>query len=198
MLTKNNIPESQKDTKWCEDRVKEIIELGSGSATSKTQDVVCWNLFNELQDDTSMDYLRKYGNYEIPAKARHIGIQRPKINYLRSIQARRNFVFSVYLSDNASIEGGSKDIKSSKSSKSKSIKSSTKGGAWNTNTVKIIWDTLLYYMNFTSIGGPLPIITDLLDDTYSVALHSKKTSILESGSAALGADGSNIRSMTYK
>ena len=47
--------------------------------------------------------MRKFGkDYILPAKVRHIGIQRPKINNLASIQARRPFVFSAFVADDAS------------------------------------------------------------------------------------------------
>ena len=104
ILINQNIPESKKDTKWCEKNVLGIVNAARGLSQTKIKDIACWKLYNEQQDLKDFDYLRKYGDYELPSHVRHIGIQRPCLELLKGRQARRNFIFSLMLADNKSIE----------------------------------------------------------------------------------------------
>jgi len=80
-----------------------IQRMCTASSGSKLRDLECWNMYNEFQDESEFDYLRKIGDYELPARIRNVGKQRSKINNLVSQQSRRPFTFSVSSVDNASL-----------------------------------------------------------------------------------------------
>jgi hypothetical protein len=58
-----------------------------------------WRYFHNDFDETQFDYLRKYGDYTLPAKVRHVPKQRTYLNYLISRQTTRPFLFKPKLVD---------------------------------------------------------------------------------------------------
>jgi hypothetical protein len=69
---------------------------------SKKKDKELWQMYNEVYDTGELDYLRKLGGYELPAKFRWIGVQRPRINLLASQQTKRPFPVSIKVGDEES------------------------------------------------------------------------------------------------
>ena len=80
-----------------------IKNMCTASSPTKSRDIECWNMYNEFQDEKEFDYLRKYGDYELPARIRNVGKVRSKINNLVSQQSRRPFTFSVSAIDDFSL-----------------------------------------------------------------------------------------------
>lgn len=93
------IPESQKTKSHIERTIKAIALNCKGSSGIKKIDYESWMLYNEQFYEADYDYLRKIGNYTLPAKFRWIGVQRPRINLLASQQIKRPWVFSLRVSD---------------------------------------------------------------------------------------------------
>jgi hypothetical protein len=91
-------------------RALHIQRMCTSSSGTKARDLECWNMFNEFSDEKEFDYLRKVGDYELPARIRNVGKQRPKLNNLISQQSRRPFTFSVTASDNDSLSKKRDDI----------------------------------------------------------------------------------------
>jgi len=65
-------------------------------------DMKCWDYFNNTVSISDFEYLTKIGNYDLPAKLRHIPLQRNMLNLLISQQVRRPFVFSIAAVDESS------------------------------------------------------------------------------------------------
>lgn len=65
-------------------------------------DMKCWDYFNNTVSISDFEYLTKIGNYDLPAKLRHIPLQRNMLNLLISQQVRRPFVFSISAVDETS------------------------------------------------------------------------------------------------
>ena len=89
---------------WRKTRAVQIRDFAVASAGDKTRDLDCWDMYNEFYDETEFDYLRKIGDYELPAQVRNVGKQRPKINLLSSQQSKRPFIFSVSTIDDKSLK----------------------------------------------------------------------------------------------
>ena len=85
-------------------RVEQIRNMCTASSEAKKRDLECWDMYNEFQDEKKYDYLRKIGDYELPARIRNVGKQRPKINNLVSQNARRPFTYSVTAIDKNSLK----------------------------------------------------------------------------------------------
>lgn len=92
------IPESQKTKSHIEKTIK-AIALNCGGMDGKKGDYESWMLYNEQFYESDYDYLRKVGNYTLPAKFRWIGVQRPRINLLASQQIKRPWVYSLRVGD---------------------------------------------------------------------------------------------------
>src|SRR3990172_3632458 len=72
------------------------------SLTSK--EIYCWKMFHDIFDTDQFLYLRKIGEYELPAQMRHFPRQRPMLNNLISRQNLRKFPFSLRAVDKASLK----------------------------------------------------------------------------------------------
>lgn len=94
----------EKGPGWRKTKATQIKDFAVASAGDKTRDLECWDMYNEFWDETEFDYLRKIGDYELPAQVRNVGKQRPKINLLSSQQAKRPFIFSVTTIDDTSLK----------------------------------------------------------------------------------------------
>jgi hypothetical protein len=64
-----------------------------------------WNYYNDIFDEQKFKYLTKIGNYDLPAKLRHIPMQRHYIDLLVSQQSHRPFAFSIHSIDEESVKG---------------------------------------------------------------------------------------------
>lgn len=96
------IPESQKTKVHIDKTIKAIVHNCKTQSQNKDKDYESWLLYNERFYEKEFDYLRKIGDYTLPAKFRWIGVQRPRINLLESQQSKRPFVFSVRVGDKES------------------------------------------------------------------------------------------------
>lgn len=67
-------------------------------------DLACWNMYNNKHNENEYDYLRKYGEFVLPAHVRHTPKQRPYIDYLTSRQLDRPYIFSVTAVDKESLK----------------------------------------------------------------------------------------------
>jgi len=94
-----NVTESQKDKQWISDTATYIYQESINNVEAKKMDVESWNLYNKKIDQHSYDYLRKYGDYELPAFVRFIPIQRHFLDILKAQQERRRLPMSVYITD---------------------------------------------------------------------------------------------------
>lgn len=70
----------------------------------RSVDRICWDMYNNKFAESDYDYLRKYGEYVLPANVRHIPKQRPYIDYLTSRHIDRPYVFSVSAVDKESLK----------------------------------------------------------------------------------------------
>jgi hypothetical protein len=93
------IPESQKTKSHIEKTIKAIALNCSEYDCGKKGDYESWMLYNEQFYESDYNYLRKVGNFTLPAKFRWIGVQRPRINLLASQQIKRPWVYSLRVSD---------------------------------------------------------------------------------------------------
>jgi hypothetical protein len=103
------VKESEKTPEWMKETALGISDIMVG-ILSKTKDRDCWDFYNELDNETDFEYLTKIGENILPARVRHIGIQRPKINYLAGRQSKRPLNFSVILADTNSLKTKQKNI----------------------------------------------------------------------------------------
>ena len=99
-----NIDFSDK-SKTKEGRIEILKEIyGSTRGISHKNEELCWEMYHNSFEESEYEYLRKFGDYELPASVKHIPKQRPYVDYLVSRQARRPFVFSVNVSDESSLK----------------------------------------------------------------------------------------------
>lgn len=109
-LPEQLIPESQKNEDWI---IKNLRVLKSYAMTSThyfRRDFEAWCYFHNIWNEEIYSYLTEFGNssnnepvYALPARLRHIPIQRSKLDVLISRQKLRPFNFSIYATDNESI-----------------------------------------------------------------------------------------------
>lgn len=64
-----------------------------------------WNYYNDIFDPSKFQYLTKIGNNDLPAKLRHIPMQRHLVDLLISEQSHRPFAFSIHAIDEESVKG---------------------------------------------------------------------------------------------
>jgi len=75
-----------------------------GNSADITRDEICWQYYhNELNEDR-FNYLLEVGKYSLPAKPRHIPLQKHLLDSLSSQQVRRPFVFSISSVDEGSVK----------------------------------------------------------------------------------------------
>lgn len=94
-----NVAESQKNQEWIKKMTAYIYNLGVQNGSYKRNDKESWDLYNGNINEHDYDYLRKYGDYEVPAFVRFIPIQRHYIDVLKAQQIRRRLPMSVYITD---------------------------------------------------------------------------------------------------
>lgn len=100
------IPESQKGESWMKDNVDAIRNMSIGNSDSKRKDLECWFMYHNSFNENEFDYLTKISSgtegesdYYLPAKVRHIPIQRSKLNVLISQQKHRPYQSSTVISN---------------------------------------------------------------------------------------------------
>jgi len=103
------VDEKNKTPDWMKETALAVSSIMIGTQ-SKKKDLECWDGYNEIDNEASFEYLTKIGENVLPARVRHIGIQRPKINYLAARQAKRPFNYSIILVDNCSLKKKQEDI----------------------------------------------------------------------------------------
>lgn len=104
-LINQNVSEKEKTKEWIIGVGKHILQSSLGMGRGEWEkDQLCWNLYNSKFDETDLDYLRKVGDYEYPAKIRFFPVIRPYIDNLQSQHTLQPFNFIVYAFDNKSVE----------------------------------------------------------------------------------------------
>ena len=99
---KLDFTEKSKTETGREEILKEIYSYCR--TVTRRNDLYCWEMYHNKFRTSEYEYLRKFGDYELPATVKHIPKQRPYIDYLTSKQSRRPFVFSVNVVDKTSVE----------------------------------------------------------------------------------------------
>ncbi|MCK9281873.1 MAG: hypothetical protein M0P71_14705 [Melioribacteraceae bacterium] len=105
-ITSHLIPSSKKTKEWIEKKGLEINKIATKNPSQMKQDIECWMYYHNIFNDKEFDYLTRIPNgtvgesdYYLPAKVRHIPIQKKAINVLISQQKHRPFVFGAGISD---------------------------------------------------------------------------------------------------
>ncbi len=100
------IPESQKGQEWMKQNVEAIKSMAFQNVDAQRRDLECWYMYHNLFNEKEFEYLTKISagtngenDYYLPAKVRHIPIQRSKLNVLISQQKHRTFQFSTVISN---------------------------------------------------------------------------------------------------
>jgi hypothetical protein len=100
------IPDNKKDKEWIKRKGLEIHKMSSSDTNTMKQDVECWMMFHNIFNEKEFEYLNRIpsgtneqSDFYLPAKVRHIPIQRTKLNVLISEQHQRVFQFSSFISD---------------------------------------------------------------------------------------------------
>lgn len=107
METMNHlIPDNKKDKEWIKRKGLEIHKISNSYTNTMKHDVECWMMFHNIFNEKEFEYLNRIpsgtdtqSDYYLPAKVRHIPIQRTKLNVLISEQNQRIFQFSAFISD---------------------------------------------------------------------------------------------------
>lgn len=88
-----------------EDGRKTIASYARNLTNTKLarEEEVFWKYYNNEFPSDTFDYLKKYGDFVLPAEVRHIPKQRIYIDYLKGTQARRKFIFGVKAVDKTSM-----------------------------------------------------------------------------------------------
>ena len=89
------------------DAGRKIILQQFANVTSnidRGNDRLCWDMYNNEHKEAEYDYLRKYGEFVLPAHVRHIPKQRPYLDYLTSRQLDRPYVFGMTTVDKESLK----------------------------------------------------------------------------------------------
>lgn len=100
------IPDKDKNSEWMRENLLQIKNRATKNISAKRKDIECWFMYHNIYNEKEFEYLTKYSSgtenqsdYYLPAKVRHIPIQRAKINILVSQQKHRPFVFSSKICD---------------------------------------------------------------------------------------------------
>ena len=96
------IPDSQKGEEFIKENLLSIKNFGMSDASSKQRDIECWYMYHNIWNEEEFEYLTKVpsgtqggADYYLPAKVRHIPIQRSKLNVLIGQQKHRPYQFST-------------------------------------------------------------------------------------------------------
>lgn len=92
----------KKTDKWKQQNVKAILERMNPYSVQAKRDKLCYDMWN-AEHEEDFDYLRKYGDYVLPAKVRWIPIVRPKLQRYLSQETRRNLQVKVFAVDKYSV-----------------------------------------------------------------------------------------------
>ena len=103
------VDENKKTANWMQETALAVSDIMVG-LQSKTKDLKCWDMYNEVDDETDFEYLTKIGDNILPARIRQIGIQRPKINYIARRESKRPTNFATLIVDNCSLKKKQEDI----------------------------------------------------------------------------------------
>ena len=103
------VDENKKTANWMQETALAVSDIMVG-LQSKTKDLKCWDMYNEVDDETDFEYLTKIGENILPARIRQIGIQRPKINYIARRESKRPSNFATLIVDNCSLKKKQEDI----------------------------------------------------------------------------------------
>jgi hypothetical protein len=103
------VEEKEKTPAWMKETARGVSDIMVGFQ-SKTKDMKCWDMYNEVDDEGDYDYLTKIGGNTLPARVRTIGIQRPKINYIARRESKRPSNFATLIVDNCSLKKKQEDI----------------------------------------------------------------------------------------
>lgn len=103
-LPNQNIPESEKTKEWIMTCVRSIRQQVDSFNWQRDRDLQCRMLWNAETEDYKYDYLRRYGEYELPAFIRFIPILRPKGERLLGEYTERPFQYTIFALDDSTIE----------------------------------------------------------------------------------------------
>lgn len=95
--------ERNKGKAWIKNLVRHYHSIGSGNVDFKV-DKECWDLYHNKVNPARFNYLLKVGNYSLPARPRHIPLQKHLIDSLSSQQRHRPFVFSLVVTNEEAIK----------------------------------------------------------------------------------------------
>lgn len=100
------LPDSKKNEAWIMENLRAIKGIATHDSLAKRKDIESWYMYHNIWNEREFEYLTKIpsGNdgtadYYLPARVRHIPIQRAKLNVLISQQKYRPFAFSVRVGD---------------------------------------------------------------------------------------------------
>lgn len=102
------VSESEKTEKWIESIAQWIVF--NRHSSGKKEDALLWGAYHNTMQENRFDYFLKFGNNDLPAKARHIPLQRHLIDLLASEMTQRPRNMSVSTIDQESIDDKQKKI----------------------------------------------------------------------------------------
>lgn len=97
------IPLSKKGHDFIRSSALAFASIARGTGLTKKNDEIAWDYFNGKINKEKFKYLTHIGELALPATFKHVSVQRPPMNLLISQKARRPFVFSVVVIDEASV-----------------------------------------------------------------------------------------------
>lgn len=98
------VEERQKTKSWLEEHIKYYSQVSNANANQKTNDITCWQYYNNKTEVAKFEYLTSMGNYHLPSQIRHIPLQRTNCDILTSQKLYRPFVYDILVADRASME----------------------------------------------------------------------------------------------
>lgn len=99
-----NLTEQSKTKEGRNELAKQLTQYGVNNYLRRRDDE-CWTLFNNTGDDKEFEFLTQVGEFALPAKIRHIPIQRTKANILLSQQSLRNSKYGIKMIDSSGLSG---------------------------------------------------------------------------------------------
>lgn len=98
------VSEKEKTNKWIEDIALSISTEHTIKDSQIKQDIICYNYYNNINNEKDFEYLTKVGERTLPAQLNHIPLQRTLIDTLISEYTIRAFLMSVFASDKDSLK----------------------------------------------------------------------------------------------
>lgn len=103
MLPNQNIPDNEKTEDWAKKTALAIVRSSTFNQQHKEQIRFCQRFHQGDVNQSDWDYLRKVGEFELPAFVRHIPLLKPMFEALKTDESKRPFKYRVYTIDKESI-----------------------------------------------------------------------------------------------